>query len=65
MVAVMPTTSGLPDEMAQEYTKVFQKLKVQNVEIVEVRTRKDAKKPEFIEVIDRAAGIFITGGNQL
>lgn len=65
LIALIPTASSTPDEMIQEYKEVFQKLKVNNVEVVDVRTRLDAKDPAFYDIIDRAAGVFITGGDQL
>ncbi|MDQ3290490.1 MAG: cyanophycinase, partial [Bacteroidota bacterium] len=65
MIALIPTGSSVPDEMAEDYKEVFKKLKVSNVEVVDVRTRKDAKDPAFCEIINNAAGIFITGGDQL
>ncbi len=64
-VAIVPTASSVPDEIAQDYVEVFRKLKVNNIEVVDIRTRNDAKNPAFFEIVNQAAGIFITGGDQL
>jgi cyanophycinase len=65
MVAVLPTASSEPEESAKSYVKEFSKLGINNVEVLDIRERIDAMKEENIEIIRRAAGIMITGGDQL
>ncbi|PVY39433.1 cyanophycinase [Pontibacter virosus] len=65
MVAVVPTASTEPDELAKDYIKEFNKLGVKNVEVLDIRNRLDARKTEFLEMVERAAGIMFTGGDQL
>lgn len=65
VVVVVPTASTEPDEISKDYIREFQKLGVKNVEILDIRNRADAAKPEFLEMVERAAGIMITGGDQL
>jgi cyanophycinase len=65
MIAVVPTASTEPEKLAQDYVKEFHKLGVKNVEVIDVRSREDAKKPEFLDIVERAAGIMFTGGDQL
>jgi cyanophycinase len=62
---VVPTASSEPEQAAQDYREVFGKLDVKNIEIVDIRNRLDTRKPEFQEMIERAAGIMFTGGDQL
>ncbi|MBF9254456.1 cyanophycinase [Pontibacter sp. 172403-2] len=64
-LVVIPTASTVPDEAAQDYTKVFGELGVKKVEVMDIRNRQDACKPEFMEMVERAAGIMFTGGDQL
>ncbi|MDQ4141380.1 MAG: cyanophycinase [Bacteroidota bacterium] len=64
-VAIVPTASSVPDEIAKDYVEVFKKLNVKNIEILDIRSRMDAKDPAFCEIVNRASGIFITGGDQL
>jgi cyanophycinase len=65
MVAVVPTASTEPEGIAQDYINEFNKLGVKRVEVLDIRTRKDASKKEFCEMVERAAGIMFTGGDQL
>lgn len=65
MVVVLPTASNEPDEISKDYIEVFHKLGIKKVEVLDIRTRMDARKPEFMDMIERAAGIMITGGDQL
>lgn len=65
MVLVVPTASNVPEKMSNDYIKVFNSLKLQNVQVLDIRTRADAKKPENCELIEKAAGIIFTGGDQL
>lgn len=64
-VAVLPTASNLPEEIGKEYTRLFRELGVENVEVLDVRTREDAQDPKNYEIIQKAAGIYFTGGDQL
>lgn len=65
MVAVVPTASTMPDEVTKDYTKVFTDLGVKHVEVIDVRNRADAYNPAFTDIVERAAGIMFTGGDQL
>jgi cyanophycinase len=65
LIAVIPTASSVPEESAQDYLEVFGKLEVKNVEVVNIKSRADAKDPVFLDIINRAAGIMFTGGDQL
>ncbi|NDK55357.1 cyanophycinase [Pontibacter fetidus] len=65
MVAVLPTASGEPDESAQSYVKEFKNLGINDVQVLDIRERADAMKEENCEIIKKAAGIMITGGDQL
>lgn len=65
MIAVVPTASTEPEEIARGYIKEFTKLGVKNVEVLDIRCRMDATKPEFYDMVERASGIMFTGGDQL
>lgn len=65
IVAVVPTASTLPEEVAQDYIDVFKKNGLTNVEIIDIRQRPDAKNPAFLDIVERAAGIMFPGGDQL
>jgi cyanophycinase len=65
MVAVIPTASTEPEEAGKDYVEAFGKLGIDNVEVVNIKNRADTKDPIWRDVIDRAAGIMFTGGDQL
>jgi cyanophycinase len=64
-IVVMTVATEHPKESGAEYRKVFKKLGVDDVSVVDVAQREDAQAPEGIEAIKRATGIFFTGGDQL
>jgi cyanophycinase len=64
-LVVMTTATELPEEVAAEYTEVFNRLGVKDVQAIDVSQRSDAMKPEALEIIERATGVFFTGGDQL
>jgi cyanophycinase len=65
LVLVIPTASSIPEEMGASYLKVFHELEVKNVQVVDIRTREDAGKEEYLELLKKAAGVMFTGGDQL
>lgn len=52
-------------EVSEEYLEVFRRLGAKRVEAVDVSVRADAQKPESIEAVKKATGLFFTGGDQL
>ncbi|RDV14934.1 cyanophycinase [Pontibacter diazotrophicus] len=65
MIAIVPTASTVPAEIAQDYREVFQELGVKNIEVIDIRKRPDARNKEFCDIVERAAGIMFPGGDQL
>jgi len=63
-VLVVPTASEVPEEVANEYVEAFTKLGAKSVEVLDVKEREDANSPEALEMIQRATGIYISGGAQ-
>jgi cyanophycinase len=63
-VVIIPTASSL-EETGRKYEKLFKKLGADEAKALPVTTRDDAAKSEWLEYIERADAIFITGGNQL
>src|SRR5205085_2920967 len=67
-IVVVTAATDLPDEYGRDYISVFRRLGVRNVTVVDVSLREDAepgKGSEGIAAINRATGIFFTGGDQL
>ena len=65
LIVVIPTASSVPEEVAQDYIDAFKLLKLKNVKVADIRSREDAAKPEYLDLIKEAAGVMFTGGDQL
>jgi len=65
LVVIIPTASNEPEESAKGYVKVFTELGITNLEVLDIRERVDAMDVSKIDVIDKAAGVMLTGGDQL
>ena len=63
MVATIATAE--PKETWEEYREIFKKLGVKKVEWLDVRVREEGFKEEFVRILDAAAVVFFTGGDQL
>ncbi|WP_460677730.1 cyanophycinase [Hymenobacter coalescens] len=64
-VVVIPTASQEPVEAGQDYVKAFGELGVDRVEVLNIQTRDEANTEDCIRLIDEAAGVMFTGGDQL
>ncbi|WP_084204464.1 cyanophycinase [Leisingera daeponensis] len=63
-IVVIPTASML-EETGPDYNRIFSELGAGKVEFLPISRRADCDNPDFAEMLDRATGIFMTGGNQL
>lgn len=63
-IVVIPTASKLPDT-GDRYKALFHAMKVGDVEVVSLESRQDCEDPERLAILERATGVFLTGGNQL
>lgn len=64
-LVIATVASQDPEALAKKYTKVFKELGVQEIDVLDVRMREDATKPEHVEKVEKASVIFFTGGDQL
>ena len=63
-IAIIPTASELEDT-GRNYEKLFRRLGVNHARVLSILTREDCSLPEHLEYIEKADGVFMTGGNQL
>ncbi len=63
-IVIIPTASKLEDT-GERYEQLFLKLGAGEAKALPLKERKDASEPAYLEEIERANGIFVTGGNQL
>jgi cyanophycinase len=65
LIVIIPTASSEPEQSANDYLKAFRHLKATNLQVADIRSREDSKKPEYLEMVKAADGFMITGGDQL
>ena len=63
-IVVIPTASQLADT-GSRYEKIFADLGARRVDAIDFDTRRDCQESNRLARIQRASGIFFTGGNQL
>ena len=63
-LVVMTVATGLPREVGEDYRRIFERLGVEQIEILDTAERDQADRPEAIAQIEAATGIFFTGGDQ-
>lgn len=63
-IVVVPTASRL-ETTGPDYNEIFRELGAGQVEFLPITSREDCDNPSYVEMLDRATGIFLTGGNQL
>ncbi len=63
-IAIIPTASRLYDT-GDRYKEVFESIGVKSARITQIETRDDCENKEFLDVLEDATGIFMTGGDQL
>ena len=65
IVEVITTASQIPELVGEEYIEAFNQLNVTHIGVLDIRSREDAKKPEYLERIRKADVIMFSGGDQL
>jgi cyanophycinase len=63
-IAIIPTASQL-DDTGSRYEDVFQDMGVADARSLPYQNRKDCKREDWLEILEAADGVFLTGGNQL
>ncbi len=64
LIAVIPTASSIPDQVAENYLKAFEELGCQNIHIVDIRKREDSERASYIDIVKKADCVLFGGGNQ-
>ena len=64
-IEIITTASSIPQEVGAEYVKAFQSLNIQDVDILDIRTREEANATESIARLKKADVVIFTGGDQL
>ena len=64
-IEVITTASSIPAEVGANYTDAFGKIGSNNVGIIDIRSREDVNKPDYIERIKACDCVMFSGGDQL
>lgn len=64
-LVIVTTATVEPGVSGEVYCRLFRQLGVGDTAVLNVNTRQDARAPRVKEVLERATGIFFTGGDQL
>ena len=64
-ICVITVASDKAEEAGEPYEELFKRFGCQDLEIINIRTRKDAESQEKVDKLTRSSGIFFTGGDQL
>jgi cyanophycinase len=65
ILTIITTATEKPQEVGENYKKVFTNLGVNNIQILDINTRDNANSLKTCEKIKKSKGIFMTGGDQL
>lgn len=65
VIEVVTTASQIPEIVGEEYVKSFQQLQVNNIGVLDIRSRTDAGNQDYIDRISKADVVMFTGGDQL
>lgn len=63
-IVVMTAATDRPKEVGDDYIRVFERLGVENIRVVDTFNREDASTSTTLEAIAKATGVFFTGGDQ-
>ena len=63
-IVVIPTASRLPDT-GRRYEQLFKQMGARRVQVLDIEERADCSDEAHLQTLERANGVFLTGGNQL
>lgn len=63
-IVVMTVATELYREVGDDYTHLFEKLGVEQVQVIHTLYREDADEERSLSAIEEATGVFFTGGDQ-
>ncbi len=63
-IAIIPTASERATT-GERYREIFRSVGTRRVRVLPFEERSDCSRPDWLDLLDRADGVFFTGGNQL
>lgn len=63
-IVVMTAATSLPEEVGNNYVRIFERLGAEDVRVLDTQERRDSEEPRAVEAIEQATGVYFTGGDQ-
>jgi len=63
-IVVIPTASSIPVEVGKNYIAAFNRLGCESIHVLDIREREQAEDPAFLELVNTADCIMLSGGDQ-
>ena len=64
MIAVIPSASSIPVEVGEAYVEAFNKLGCDNIHVLDIRSKEDSEREDFLDLVQNADCIMFSGGDQ-
>ncbi len=64
-ILVMTVATNDPKEAGERYAKLFERVKFNNFEVLDISLREQSFAPEILQKVEQATGLYFTGGDQL
>ena len=65
LLTIVTTATEQPQDAGDNYLRLFHKLGIQNVRVLNINTRDDADGDDYCSLLEKSRCIFMTGGDQL
>lgn len=63
-IVVLTAATSVPKEVGDNYIRIFERLGVKEVRVIDTDRREDSNEPAILEMVEQATGAFFTGGDQ-
>ena len=63
-ILIIPAASSIPIEVAENYETAFETLGCTNVNVIHIKKKEHADKPEFLKALKEADCVMFSGGDQ-
>lgn len=64
-IGILTTATSYPDEVGEDYRRIFEELGVKGTFHFNIRTREQAKDRDLTAKLSELSGLFMTGGDQV
>jgi cyanophycinase len=63
-IGIITTCAGEPRRTAENFRDIFNKLNCHRIEILDIRSEREANDPENLRILEKLDGVFFSGGDQ-